>query len=30
MGGRIFRNNYKRHMDKTPMGVEARDGGAFG
>ena len=26
-GGRIFRNNYKGHMDKTKRGVEAGEGG---
>ena len=31
MGERVFRNNYKGHMDKTKCGgVEAREGGAFG
>ena len=31
MGRRVFRNNYKGHMDKTKgRGVEAREGGGFG
>ena len=30
MGGGVFRNNYKGHMDKTKEGVEAREGGGFG
>ena len=25
-GGRVFRNNYKGHMDKTKVGVEAGEG----
>ena len=29
-GGRVFRNNYKGHMDKTKEGVEAREGGGSG
>ena len=30
-GGRVFRNYYKGHMDKTKEGgVEAREGGGFG
>ena len=29
MGERVFRNNYKGHMDKT-KGVEAREGGGDG
>ena len=30
MGERVFRNNYKGHMDKTKRGVwEARRGGWF-
>ena len=30
-GGRVFRNNYEGHMDKTKGGiVEAREGGGFG
>ena len=28
-GGRVFRNNYKGHMDKT-KGAEAREGGGDG
>ena len=28
--GRVFRNNYKGHMDKTKRGVEAREGGLAG
>ena len=28
-GGRVFRNNYKGHMDKT-KGVEAGEGGGGG
>ena len=28
---RVFRNNYKGHMDKTKeWGMEAREGGGFG
>ena len=27
-GGRVFRNNYKGHMDKTKEG--GREGGGFG
>ena len=30
MGGRVFRSNYKGHMDKTKRGVEAREGGGLG
>ena len=30
MWGRVFRNNYKGHMDKTKRGVEAREGGLAG
>ena len=31
MGGRVFRNNYKGHMEKTMgIGVEARVVGGFG
>ena len=30
MGGRIFRNNYKGHMDKTKGGVESGEGGGDG
>ena len=30
MRGRVFRNYYKGHMDKTKAGVEAREGGGFG
>ena len=30
MGGRIFRNNYKGHVEKNQgVGVEAREGGGF-
>ena len=29
MGEMVFRNYYKGHMDKTKVGVEAREGGAF-
>ena len=29
-GRRVFRNNYKGHMDKTKVGVEAREGGGDG
>ena len=29
MGGRVFRNNYKVHMDKTNEGLKAREGGGF-
>ena len=29
-GGRIFRNNYKGHMDKAKRGVESGEGGGFG
>ena len=30
MRGRVFRNSYKGHMDKTEVGgVEAREGGGF-
>ena len=30
MGEMVFRNYYKGHMDKTKVGVEAREGGGFG
>ena len=30
MRGRVFRNNYKGHMDRTKWGLEAREGGGFG
>ena len=30
MGGRVFRNYYKGHMDKTKGRVETREGGGFG
>ena len=30
MRGRVFRNYYKGHMDKTKAGVEAREGGGLG
>ena len=30
MGGRVFRNYYKGHMDKTKGEGEAREGGVFG
>ena len=31
MGGRVFRNYYKGHMDKTKGGgVGAKEGGGFG
>ena len=31
MGERVFRNNYKGHMDKTKEGgLEAMEGGGFG
>ena len=31
MEGRVFRNNYKGHTDKTKgVRVEAREGGGFG
>ena len=30
MRGRVFRNYYKGHMDKTKAGVEAREGGGNG
>ena len=31
MGRRVFRNNYKGHMDKTKgAGLEAREGSGFG
>ena len=30
MGRRVFRNNYKGHMDKPRGRVEAREGGGFG
>ena len=29
-GGRVFRNNYKGHMDKTKVGVESRVGSGDG
>ena len=30
-GGRVFRNNYKGHMDKTKgQGLETREGSGFG
>ena len=29
-GGRVFRNNYKGHMDKTKVGVETGEGGGDG
>ena len=30
MGGRVFRSNYKGHMNKTKEGVEARERCGFG
>ena len=30
MEGRVFKNNYKGHMDKTKGGMEAREGDGFG
>ena len=30
MGGRVFRNYYKGHMDKTKGEGEAREEGGFG
>ena len=30
MWGRVFRKYCKGHMDKTKVGVEAREGGGFG
>ena len=29
-GGRVFRNKYKGHMDKTKVGVESGEGGRDG
>ena len=29
-GGRVVRNNYKGHMNKTKWGVYAREGGGDG
>ena len=30
MRGRVFRDNYKGHLDKNQGGVEAREGGKDG